>query len=106
MCSSSDLGDASIEALANGCPNLSVINMSYCSRMTDDSLISISKLHELTTLEMRSLMKVTCDGLKVLASGCRKLEKLDMKRCLAVMDWGIKALAKNCLNLNHVSHIY
>ncbi|CAN1276870.1 F-box/LRR-repeat protein 3 [Linum perenne] len=90
---SAGIGDSGILAIASGCPDLEMINMSYCKDITDSSLISLSKCLRLNTFESRGCSLITSLGLAAIAVGCRQLSKLDVKKCHSIDDAGMLPLA-------------
>ena len=94
--------DASVAAIARGCPMLQMINLAYCTKVTDDALISLSKCSMLNTLEIRGCPQVSSAGLSAIAVGCRKIAKLDIKKCYDINDAGMLSLARLSQNLCQV----
>ena len=78
---------------------LASINLSYCTEITDRSLMSLSKCTKLNTLEIRGCPKVSSAGLSEIAMGCRLLSKLDIKKCFEINDVGMLYLSQfsHCL---------
>jgi len=79
------ISDDGIIQIAQGCPMQESINLSYCTEITDRSLISLSKCAKLNTLEIRGCPRVSSIGLSEIAMGCRLLSKLDTKNSLRSM---------------------
>lgn len=96
------VGDAGIEALANGCPRLEAINLSYCSRITDNAMRSLSQLTALRQIEIRACPLVTSAGFALLSAGCKSLVNFDFKHCTGVGDDGISALVRGCPSIQQV----
>ncbi|KAL2900012.1 F-box/LRR-repeat protein 3 [Bienertia sinuspersici] len=78
-----------ITAIARGCPDLEMLNISYCQSITDASLISVSKCAKLNTLECRGCPLITSLGIAAIAVGCKHLTMLDIKKCYNINDFGI-----------------
>lgn len=76
--------------------------MSYCSRITDGGLHSVSQLRYLTHLEIRACKLVTSVGLSYIAAGCKRLVELDVKSCTSIDDAGLSSIAAGCRNLRQV----
>nr|GMD64328.1 F-box/LRR-repeat protein 3-like isoform X2 [Ipomoea batatas] len=89
--------DEGIAAIAEGCQALEMINMAYCEKVTDNSLISLSRCTRLRTLEIRGCPRVSSVGLSSVAAGCKKLEKLDIKKCHNIDNTGMVSLVQ-CLH--------
>ena len=90
--------DKSIGAVAHGCPVLEMINLSYCKKITDKSLISLSQCVKLKTLEIRGCPQISSRGISAIAVGCKQLVKVDVKKCFSIDDSGMIPLA--CLSQN------
>jgi len=96
------LSDDGIIQIAQGCPMLECINLSYCTEITDSSLISLSKCAKLNTLEIRGCPMITSSGLSEIAMGCRLLSKLDIKKCFEINDVGMLYLSQFSHSLRQV----
>lgn len=70
--------------------------MAYCEKVTDNSLILLSRCIRLRTLEIRGCPRASSVGLSSVAAGCKKLEKLDIKKCHNINNTGMISLAQ-CL---------
>lgn len=99
------IGDDGLAALATGCNKLTMLNLSYCNRMTDTRLKCISNLGELSDLELRGLLNITSIGIKAVAVGCKRLTNFDLKHCEKIDESGFWALAFYSQNLQQVSGI-
>lgn len=95
-----------IAAIADGCPDLEMINTAYCDKVTDASLESLSKCLRLKALEIRGCPGVTSVGLSAIAQGCRQLTMLDIKKCHNINDNGILQLAQFSKNLMRVTILF
>jgi F-box and leucine-rich repeat protein 2/20 len=102
--SCSAITDDGLAALAGGCKKIRTLNIRYCAQITDGGLKHISSLEELTSLEMRCLVRVTGIGIASIATGCPNLVELDLKRCYSVDDASIGAVARYSQNLRQVKH--
>ncbi|KAG1365263.1 putative F-box/LRR-repeat protein 3 [Cocos nucifera] len=100
------IADGGLAAIAAGCKHLKKLNMCYCVRITDRGLKHLSFLEELSDLEMRGLVHVTCVGITAIAIGCKSLVELDMKRCYSVDDAGLWALARYSEKLRQINISY
>jgi F-box and leucine-rich repeat protein 2/20 len=81
---------------------LESINLSYCTEITDRTLISLSKCAKLNTLEIRGCPSVSSIGLSEIAMGCRLLSKLDIKKCFGINDVGMLYLSQFAHSLRQV----
>uniref|UniRef100_A0A0D6R0Q3 Uncharacterized protein n=1 Tax=Araucaria cunninghamii TaxID=56994 RepID=A0A0D6R0Q3_ARACU len=103
---SSRVGDVGITAIAHGCPKLKILNLSYCSSITDDALKCLAQLEGLRNLEIRCCLLVTSAGLSAIGMGCKHLVELDMKRCYRVDDVGLGTVVSCCQNLRQINISY
>lgn len=99
---STGVTDVGISAIAGGCPDLEILNTSYCTSITDKALISLSKCSKLKTLEIRGCILVTSIGLAAIAMNCRQLTRLDIKKCYDIDDSGMIPLAHFSKTLRQV----
>lgn len=79
-----------------------MLNLCYCTQITDAGLKHLGTLEELTNLEMRCLVRITGIGITSIAIGCTSLIELDLKRCYSVDDAGLWALSRYSQNLRQV----
>ncbi|KAK6943214.1 Leucine-rich repeat [Dillenia turbinata] len=100
------ISDVGILAIARGCPGLEIINVAYCGKVTDHSLMSLAKCPRLNTLEIRGCPLVTSLGLTAIAVGCKQLSKLDIKKCYNINDAGMIPLAHFAQNLRQINLSY
>lgn len=103
---SDGIGDEGVTQIAQGCPMLESINLSYCTEITDLSLVSLSKCAKLNTLEIRGCPSVSFSGLAEIATGCRLLSKLDIKKCFAINDVGMLFLSQFSHSLRQINLSY
>lgn len=76
-----------------------MINIAYNDKITDSSLISLSKCLSLKALEIRGCCCISSVGLSAIAVGCKQLTVLDIKNCVNVNDDGMIPLAQFSHNL-------
>ncbi|XP_017983212.1 PREDICTED: F-box/LRR-repeat protein 3 isoform X2 [Theobroma cacao] len=100
------ISDAGIAAVADGCPALEMINIAYNGKVTDNSLISLSKCLMLKALEIRGCPGVSSIGLSAIAVGCKQLTVLDIKKCFNINDNGMLPLAQFSQNLKQINLSY
>ncbi|KAJ8753843.1 hypothetical protein K2173_000097 [Erythroxylum novogranatense] len=103
---SAGISDLGILAIACGCLDLESINISYCTDVTDSSLIPLSKCQRLHTFESRGCLLVTSLGLAAIAVGCKRLTKLDIKKCHNIDDTAMLPLAHFSQNLRQINLSY
>ena len=94
--------DRGIAAIGHGCPALEMINIAYNRKITDSSLISLSKCSNLKALEIRGCPQVSSVGLSAIATECRQLAVLDIKKCFNINDNAMHPLGKFSQNLEQV----
>ena len=99
------ISDVGIAAIGDGCPALEMINIAYNDKITDNSLISLSKCLMLKALEIRGCPSVSSIGLSAIAVGCKQLTVLDIKKCFNINDNGMLPLAQFSQNLKQVLYI-
>lgn len=100
--SCSAVTDDGLAAVASGCKKMRMLNLCYCTQITDGGLKHVGGLEELTNLELRCLVRVTGVGITSIAVGCTSLVELDLKRCYSVDDAGLWALSRYSQNLRQV----
>ncbi|KAF4380556.1 hypothetical protein G4B88_008707 [Cannabis sativa] len=98
--------DRGIEAIGHGCPALEMINIAYNSKITDTSLISLSKCSSLKVLEIRGCPHISSVGLSSIAMECRQLSELDIKKCFNINDNAMHPLGKFSQNLQQINLSY
>lgn len=103
---SSGIADEGIAAIAHGCPALEMMNIAYNDKITDTSLISLSKCMMLKALEIRGCPSVSSVGLSAIAMGCRQLMVLDIKKCININDNGMIPVAQYSQNLTQINLSY
>ncbi|KAK5081119.1 hypothetical protein LTR70_009356 [Exophiala xenobiotica] len=83
------LSDTSTEVIALGCPNLELLDMSFCgSAVSDASLRSVGNhLGCLRALAVRGCVRVTGMGVDSVVEGCKLLEKFDVSQCKNLGAW-------------------
>ncbi|KAK5945329.1 hypothetical protein PMZ80_002533 [Knufia obscura] len=83
------LSDTSTEVISLGCPNLEMLDMSFCgSAVSDASLRSIGNhLTNMRHLAVRGCVRVTGMGVDSVVDGCKMLEKFDVSQCKNLQPW-------------------
>ena len=79
-----------------------MINIAYNDKITDTSLISLSKCMLLKALEIRGCHSVSSVGLSAIVMECRQLMVLDIKKCTNINDNGMIPVAQFSKNLKQV----
>ncbi|PUZ78186.1 hypothetical protein GQ55_1G432700 [Panicum hallii var. hallii] len=83
-----------------------MLNLRYCTQITDAGLKHLSTLEELTNLELRCLVRITGIGITSIAIDCPSLIELDLKCCYSVDDAGLWALSRYSQNLRQLTISY
>ena len=86
------LSDTSTEVIALGCPNLELLDMSFCgSAVSDASLRSVGHhLGNLRLLRVRGCVRVTGMGVDAVVGGCKMLRVFDVSQCRNLGGWRSK----------------
>jgi EIN3-binding F-box protein len=85
--------------LADGCPNLQVINVMECYEVTDIGIIQLAEKCP-NIQKLISCYDITNMSLIKLGEGCHKLMKLDLSDISNINGMGIRSLLDGCRNLN------
>lgn len=81
-------------AFSKSLPTITVLNLSLCKQISDNSLSRIAQsLTNLEVLELGGCCNITNNGLLLIAWGLRKLKTLNLRSCSHVSDVGIGHLA-------------
>uniref|UniRef100_A0A1D1XF78 F-box/LRR-repeat protein 4 n=1 Tax=Anthurium amnicola TaxID=1678845 RepID=A0A1D1XF78_9ARAE len=88
------IGVTGVTALIEFAQNLRFLDLSWCSRITDQALKVIASANSLQELNIRGCTSITNQGLVFLATGSssRTLKKLDLSLCDQVSDHGVTQL--------------
>ncbi|EFJ50510.1 hypothetical protein VOLCADRAFT_88933 [Volvox carteri f. nagariensis] len=98
------LQDKHISVLLAACPNLEVLALPRCGKLTDASAIAIgSLLPGLRVMCCRDWAALTDGGVVALALGCRHLEDITLDGCFRVGSEALAALVRSCPRLRRLS---
>ena len=98
------LTDAGVIALAQGCRQLSALNLYACDRITDAGVIALAQgCRQLSSLNLYYCGQITDATLRALAVGCPQLSSLDLKYCYQITDVAVIALAQGCPQLSSLN---
>ena len=97
------LTDESLRHISVGLPNLHKINLSFCVSITDTGLKSLSKLHTLQDLNLRSCDNISDIGIGFLGENGLNLLSLDISFCANIADSGMKHIAAGICTLRSLS---
>ncbi|KAI4355793.1 hypothetical protein L6164_004533 [Bauhinia variegata] len=83
------LDDQGLLILANHCPSLSNLTLSYCTFITDVGLRYLASCCKLSSLRLNFTPRITGCGILSLVVGCKNLSRLHLIRCLNVssVEW-------------------
>eukprot|EP00968_Pinguiococcus_pyrenoidosus_P007801 scaffold529_cov308-Pinguiococcus_pyrenoidosus.AAC.93 len=88
--------DIALMALGEKTPNLSTLNMSGCSMLSDAGMSWLASGCSALTILMIAESKVTNAGVRMLAAGCPFLKELDLQNANRVTDVGVRYLSEGC----------
>ncbi|XP_068638877.1 F-box/LRR-repeat protein 4-like [Aristolochia californica] len=88
------IGDIGVIALIKFSQNLTIMDLSWCDRITDQALEAIAAANSLQALNLHGCYLVTTRGLISLAIGSssRTLKVLDVSECDQITDSGVSLL--------------
>jgi F-box/leucine-rich repeat protein 2/20 len=83
------LDDQGLVILANNCPSLTDLTLSYCTFITDVGLRHLASCSKLSALKLNFTPRITGCGILSLVVGCKNLTILHLIRCLNVtsVEW-------------------
>lgn len=97
-----NIGDEGVSTLAYGCSFLTSLDVSFCDRISDDSLIHIAhSLYNLKHLELGSCC-ITDEGLHAIARNLQDIRVLNLGQCINVTDIGLSYIAENLRNVTSI----
>ncbi|KAL5574499.1 hypothetical protein UlMin_016198 [Ulmus minor] len=119
------LGNESVKKIASACPNLELLDLSYCAGITEEAVKEVLKRcpvikdlsvnhcrvknflidFELPKLEVICAKKSGIDdeGLALIGKNCRNLLQLDLFGCVDVTEKGVKEVVQNCRALKEIN---
>eukprot|EP00899_Mesostigma_viride_P011751 jgi/Mesvir1/20577/Mv14818-RA.1 len=97
------VSNASIKRIAAACPGLQRFDASRCQQVTDDGIMGLAEnCPGLLRLSVAGT-RVTDMGIVEIARRCERLEYLNVNGCPRVTETSIKAVARGCRRLRHLS---
>merc|ERR1712166_374909 len=100
---SSDVDDAVIIALAERCPALTAVDVSWCKNLTDAAFIGLAEhCPALTSIYMNGCKNLTDKAIIALAERCPALTNVDVSYCNKLTDAAIVGLADRCPALTQI----
>jgi hypothetical protein len=95
-------GNHLVVALAELCPQLTIINFASCSHLTNTSLVALAEhCPQLTHVDFSFCNQLTDAGVVALAEHCPLLTNVDFRNCNKLTNASAVALAKHCPQLTH-----
>ncbi len=73
-------------------PDLHLLDLGYCGKITDAGLVHVSRMSTVTRLSLMACPGVTDEGLRNL-QGMKNLQQLDLRGCPRITDRGLGHLA-------------
>ncbi|BBN12882.1 F-box and leucine-rich repeat protein 2/20 [Marchantia polymorpha subsp. ruderalis] len=98
--------EVGLSCLASKCSLLRDLDLTHCTQIGDQGMISLSNLKELESLKLVNCRNITDVGLGCVAAGCKKLKFLSLRWCLGISDVGISLVASNCNQLQTLDLSY
>ena len=83
--------------------NLSVLDLTMCTKLTDASISSVVKFARLKSLGLSMCSRITDRSLIAIASNNPLLEIVDVSQCRELTDQAIFALVAGCRRLTHIN---
>jgi hypothetical protein len=92
---SAGVGDASLYAIATHCPNLALLGVAACHRISDDGLLAVAIAlgPSLLALDIHDVPRVSDMGVYHIASHCHNLEYLNVWR-VCLTSYAIRAIVE------------
>ncbi|GBG67663.1 hypothetical protein CBR_g791 [Chara braunii] len=96
--------DKALFALANGCPHLTLLDVSGCLNIGEDGVIALAMgCRGLVSLNLCGCERGGTDkSLKAIGAYCRNLQSLNLGWCERITDIGAQALAEGCPDLQNL----
>jgi hypothetical protein len=98
-----NLHDEHLEQIAQQCPHLQRLDLSWCINITDEGIKAVAQqCPHLHSLDLESCDNITDKGFEELAQRCPHLQSLNLFSC-NITNKGLKALAQWCPNLESLN---
>lgn len=81
---------------------LTVLDLSNCQRLTDNSLAKVIKFTALKELNLSMCFRITDISLVAIATTNPLLERIHLNDCKEITDKGVCALVRSCRRLTHL----
>uniref|UniRef100_A0A6I8N9W6 F-box domain-containing protein n=2 Tax=Ornithorhynchus anatinus TaxID=9258 RepID=A0A6I8N9W6_ORNAN len=100
--------DVSFKVIQKYWPNISHIHVADCQRITDSGLKAISTLRKLHVLNLSYCTRISDTGVKQFLDGhsSPKIRELNLTHCNRISDASLFKISQRCQNLNYLSLRY
>lgn len=97
-----DISDIGIGYLAEGGSRVTHLDLSFCSRVTDDSLIHISQgLFQLQNLSLCNC-NVSDEGISKMVRTCHEIDTLNLGQCRMLTNQSIETIAQHLKRIKEI----
>ncbi|MED6225792.1 hypothetical protein PIB30_097086 [Stylosanthes scabra] len=122
------LDDGSVTMLASVCPNLEIIDLTYCKRVSKGAIDILQRCCKIQRMDLAYLgydlpqfqfrvnfevptlfilnlshCRISDEELSLISKSCYKLKELNLNSCHQITDNGVKQVVKNCKQLRMLS---
>jgi len=95
-----DVSNPAVQAVAEACPQLQLLNMNHCLNLSDEAIVSVAWCcPELKELYVSALHSLTDVAIQAVAQGCPQLKALNVSACALLTDAAMGSLARGCVQL-------
>lgn len=84
-------------------PNLRELNLTYCTRVENSDLLSITKLKTLENLNLSFCYRVGDEGIQYIARNLGNLTTLDVSNCPKITDLGVHHIGRHLTGLKKLN---
>ena len=108
----SDITDAGLLMIAQGCPQLKDITLRSCKKISDMGLLALAvNLPGMTSIDLWLTSNMTCVGVTAIAERCPALVEISIEGeqspdAAVVVNDSIRAIARGCPKLQTISIYY
>ncbi|KAF9435150.1 SCF ubiquitin ligase complex subunit [Entomortierella beljakovae] len=94
----SGVTDSALSLIVDKCQYLETINISYCRLITDLGLFSLAKFcrRNLRELNLTGNLKMTNESLLTIAKYCPHIERIYLGECSQITDSAVEWIARSC----------
>ena len=95
----SNIGDEGIHELVQKCPLLEKLHLNSCGITSQTALYIAQYCRNISVLDLRYCSTLTDDAVKELLKGCQYLQILNLSLCFHVTDISLEHIVSNCVTL-------